>query len=98
MATPPMHIYHSMLLHEALTAVHSSYGYGLLAWQEVLGNEYHYYCEHRHIACHKYCGSAGSGSVAICRVVPPKMEEFLCGVLVYLLFTHPKIHSQAVSV
>ena len=27
MATPPMHIYHSMLLHEALTAVHSSYGY-----------------------------------------------------------------------
>ena len=30
MATPPTHIYHSMLLHEALTAVHSSYGYGLL--------------------------------------------------------------------
>ena len=30
MATPPMHIYHLMLLHEALTAVHSSYGYGLL--------------------------------------------------------------------
>ena len=31
MTTPPTHIYHSMLLHEALTAVHSSYGYGLLA-------------------------------------------------------------------
>ena len=30
MATPPTHIFHSMLLHEALTAVHSSYGYGLL--------------------------------------------------------------------
>ena len=31
MATPPMHIYHSLLLHEVLTAVHSSYGYGLLS-------------------------------------------------------------------
>ena len=33
MATPPTHIYHSMFLHEALTAVHSSYGYGLLTPQ-----------------------------------------------------------------
>ena len=31
MATPPTHIYHSMSVHEALMAVHSSYGYGLLA-------------------------------------------------------------------
>ena len=42
MATPPMHIYHSMFLHEALTAVHSSYGYGLLT------EPYAYVDAHRH--------------------------------------------------
>ena len=35
MATPPTHIYHLMFLHEALTAVHSSYGYGLLVYIRV---------------------------------------------------------------
>ena len=30
MAMPPTHIFHSMLVHEALMAVLSSYGYGLL--------------------------------------------------------------------
>ena len=30
MAMPPTHICHSMLVYEALTAVHSSYSYGLL--------------------------------------------------------------------